>query len=316
MKSTGGSAARACVARNVRRGRLLRVVAAGALAMCAGAQAQETKDGAGGGAQGAARREIHAYRGTAGSIEVEHAAAALRAKAGEPNAPVLVRVRPASRAGFFTIEYLGLRTGEFDLATLIERVDGRPADLRPIPIRFESRLPPNAGTDVFGQRPEEIGLRVWYREALIALSAAWLLVPVIVMVRRRLARKPVEAVAMTPREPTTIERLRAILSEAGEREISVDERARMELLLLRAMREQAPAAGSARELAAALASLRRGEATGEVVRAVEAWTHAERGGAREQAVAAAVSVAGSGREVGPERGLGPERVAESAGGGA
>ncbi len=314
MKRTGERAAGACAPRKVGRGRFLRVVVAGAFAMCAGAQAQETKDGEGAGVQRVVRDEIRAYRGTAGVMEVEHAGAALRAKAAEPNAPVLVRVRSASRAGFFTIEYLGLRTGEFDLAALIERVDGRPADLGSIPIRFESRLPANAGTDVFGQRPEELDLRVWYREALVALAAAWLLVPVMAIVRRRLARKPVEAVAMTPQEPTTIERLRSILSDAGARELSVEERARMELLLLRALREQAPAAKSARELAAAMATLRRGEATGEVVRSVEAWTHAEHGDAREQAVAAAVSVAGSGRVVGPERGLGPERVVESAGG--
>lgn len=297
MKSTGESVARVC-ARRVRRGRLLLVAVVGALAVCAGARAQEAQGIADGGVQRVVRAEIHAYRGTAGSIEVEHAGAALRAKAGEPNAPVLVRVRPASRAGFFTVEYLGLRTGEFDLAALVERVDGRPAELGSIPIRFESRLPANAGTDVFGQRPEELDLRVWYREAMIALAAAWLLAPVIVIFRRRLARKPVEAVAMTPQEPTTIDRLRAILSETGARELSVDERARMELLLLRAMREHAPAARSARELAAVLASLRRGEATGEVVRAVEAWTHAERGSAREQAVAAAASVARKTGDVG------------------
>lgn len=290
MKSTGESAARVGASR-VQRGRLLLVAVVGTFAVCASARAPETQGLAGGGVQRVARAEIHAYRGTAGAIEVEHAGAALRAKAAEPNAPVLVRVRPAPRAGFFTIEYLGLRTGEFELTALVERVDGRPAELGPIPIRFESRLPANAGTDVFGQRPEELDLRVWYREALVALAAAWLLVPVIVIVRRRLARRPVEAVAMTSQEPTTIERLRAILSEAGERELSVDGRARMELLLLRAMREQAPAAKSARELATALASLRHGEVTGEVVRAVEAWTHAERCGAREQAVAAAASVA-------------------------
>lgn len=238
-------------------------------------------------AQANAGEKIRAYRGTAGSIEVEYPGGGLRAKAAEPNAPVLVRVRASAREGFFTIEYLGLRTGEFDLASLVERVDGRSAELVPIPIRFESRLPANAGTDVFGQRAEELDLRVWYREGLIALGAAWLLVPVVVMVRRRLARKPVAQAEDAVPGPTTIERLRAVLHEAGSRELSVDERARMELLLLRAMCEQAPAAKSARELASALSALRRGEGTGEVVRAVEAWTHAERGGSRDRAVEAA-----------------------------
>ncbi len=293
MRGTRGKLVRA-------RGRLAAVaMLVAACAMCGRAMAQgEVKEESasekseGAKSDGAkAREKIRAYRGTAGSIEVEHAGAALRAKAAEPNAPVLVRVRALARAGFYTIEYLGLRTGEFDLASLVERVDGRPAELGSIPIRFESRLPASAGTDVFGQRAAELNVRVWYREGLIALAAAWLLAPVIVIVRRRLARKPVAQAEDAAPEPTTMERLRAILNEAKSRELSVDERARMELLLLRAMREATPGEKSARELAAALSELRRGEVTGEVVRAVEAWTHAERDGSRESAVEAAGRVA-------------------------
>lgn len=315
MRGARGGLTRAC-------GRLAAVAALiGAGGFCGRATAQDgvKKERAGASAERTKTEEmkadgspergvIRASRGTAGTIEVEYAVGGLRAKAAEPNAPVLVRVGASARAGFFTIEYLGLRTGEFDLASLVERVDGRAAGLAPIPIRFESRLPADAGTDVFGQGSEELDLRVWYREGLIALGAAWLLVPVVVMVRRRLARMPMaQGVAAAP-ESTAMERLRAIVAEAGGRELSVEERARMELLLLRAMREAAGngaggsgagrvegAPGGAREIAAALASLRRGEATGAIVRAVEAWTHAEgglsRGGSRERAVAAAGRVA-------------------------
>ena len=235
MRGTRGELMRA-------RGRLAAVaMLVGVCVLCGPAAAQDGVKAAAEGEKAAqvnsdvakldgAREEIRAYRGTAGAIEVEYPGGALRAKAAEPNAPVLVRVRASARAGFFTIEYLGLRTGEFDLASLVERVDGRAAELAPIPIRFESRLPANAGTDVFGQRAEELDLRVWYREGLIALGAAWFLVPVVVMVRRRLARKPVVQAMVAAPEPTTIERLRAVLAEAGSRELSVDERARMELL--------------------------------------------------------------------------------------
>lgn len=322
MKRTRGGLMRAC-----RRLAAVTAVAGAVVGACAlggrvAAQDEVKKERAGEGAEqakadGAKVGEgIRAYRGTAGSIEVEYPGGGLRAKAAEPNAPVLVRVRASAREGYFTIEYLGLRTGEFDLASLVERVDGRAAELAPIPIRFESRLPANAGTDVFGQRAEELDLRVWYREGLIALGAAWLLVPLVVMVRRRLARKPVVQAMVAAPEPTTIERLRAVLAEAGSRELSVDERARMELLLLRAMREQAPAAKSARELAAALSALRLGETTGGVVRAVEAWTHAEGGlslgGSREGALAAAERVArASDKEVAVASG-----TPESVGGGA
>ena len=239
-------------------------------------------------AQAADAAVARAPRGAVGSIEVVHDAIELRAKATRDLAsPVLVRVTPLGE-GRHRIDFIGSVEGAFDLLPSLERVDGRPVSS--VVVAGEARtalaaeiftqLPPGHGTDVFAAPTSGIGLREHYTALLWLAGAAWVAVPAVVVVRRRLSRPAPAPQAPVSTEPTIVERLFAAVDEARARDLDARERGALELRLLRVLR-----AGDARSLAEAVRTLRSDERTAAVVRAVEAWLHAPDGGERERALA-------------------------------
>ncbi len=237
-----------------------------------------------------------AARGTTGSFEIA-SAQPIRAKAtSDLTAPILVRAAEIA-PGRHRIEYMGLVSGTYDLAAYLERIDGRAAAFdAPIRVEVFTQLPPNHGTDVFGISAPSFGLSARYRELLVALGAAWLLVPAIVIGVRIARRRPEPAPAPAPRVPTLADRLFEIVDGARSRELSTDELGRLELLLLRILREHAAASGggsgegspaaSPAALAAATEALRADPTHGPAVRAVERWLHARDEGEARAALAA------------------------------
>ncbi|MFM1822268.1 MAG: hypothetical protein RI967_534 [Planctomycetota bacterium] len=246
-----------------------------------------------------------AARGTAGSIRVTHAAGALRAKpVRDANATVLVRVRQADDGApdAFTIEFLGAVEGTFDLLPLLETTDGRAPDaaaLGDLRVAIYSQLPPVHGTDVFGLSAPGFDLRASYTPIVGTVVAAWLAVPVIALVRRWMRTPPPPPAPPAP-PPTAAERLLAELETLDARLAhgeapDADARGRIELLLLRVLRERAPDLADGRDDGAmpdparTLARLRDDPRTAGIVRAVEAWLHAP--GPRDaRAVAGALAV--------------------------
>jgi hypothetical protein len=239
-------------------------------------------------AQAADAAVARAPRGAVGSIEVVHDAIELRAKATRDLAsPVLVRVTPLGE-GRHRIDFIGSVEGAFDLLPYLEQVDGRPVSS--VVVAGEARtalaaeiftqLPPGHGTDVFAAPTSGIGLREHYTTLLWLAGAAWVAVPAVVVVRRRLSRPAPAPQAPVSAEPTIVERLFAAVDEARARDLDARERGALELRLLRVLR-----AGDARSLAEAVRTLRGDERTASVVRAVEAWLHAPDGGERERALA-------------------------------
>jgi hypothetical protein len=227
-----------------------------------------------------------AARGTTGSLELSYESAPLRAKAtSDLTAPILVRVS-ALTPSRYRIEYMGLVSGSYDLAPYLEQVDGRPAQFAtPIFVEIFTQLPPNHGTDVFGLSAPSFGLRGQYRTLLIAVGAAWVLVPIAVVALRLARRKPPTPPAPVVREPSLTERLFAIVDDARTRELTTDERGRLELLLLQTLRSAAQESSSSpAALAAATEALRRDAVHGPVLRAVERWLHAESAGEAQHAL--------------------------------
>jgi hypothetical protein len=227
-------------------------------------------------------------RGTTGAFEIT-SAQPLRAKAlRDAASPVLVRVN-ALGGERYRVEYLGTVEGAFDLAPLIERTDGRVAEALPdLRVEIYSQLPPNHGTDVFGLSAPGFSMAAHYSTALGAVIVLWAAVPAVVVVRRVLRPRPAPP-APAPREPTVAERLFAIVDAARTRELDLDERARLELLVLRELRgarEPAPTTAPAdlASLADAVAALRDDRHTARIVRAIEAWLHAPSAGGRAQAL--------------------------------
>ncbi|MFO0962583.1 MAG: hypothetical protein U0625_06705 [Phycisphaerales bacterium] len=230
-----------------------------------------------------------APRGAVGSFEIPDPPAAngvrLRAKPmGDVAAPVIVRITPlpGDRA---RVDYLGIVSGSYDLAPLVERADGRPAEaLPPMTVEIFTQLPPGHGTDVFGDAAPEFGFAAHYGLLLGAVAALWLAVPAVILVRRAMRRAPAPPPAPAPRAPTPRELLLELVHQARERELTLAERSRAELLLLQALRPghaETPA-----DLAGAIAALRADPRTADAVAAVERWLHAPRGGDPSAAIAA------------------------------
>lgn len=171
-------------------------------------------------------------RGLAASIEYDSTLIRIRARPNQsPTSPLLVRVSP-SASNSQRIEFIGMVAGEYDLCEYLERDDGTPAALAPLPIRIVSQLPPDHGTDVLGEGETSFSLRAHYRSILIGVCIAWAAVPVVMLVRRAMTKvKPAE-IATTPPRPTLAQELRAMLDAARAAPLSIAQRGRLELLLI------------------------------------------------------------------------------------
>lgn len=240
-------------------------------------------------------------RGLVGTYVVEYVGPRLRAKPDQAiTAPLIVRVldEPAPAGSTdaaastprYRIEFIGTVVGTYDLRELIEHADGSgAAALPPLPVRIDSELPSAHGTDLFLEDRPVPALRSWYRVGMILLVLAWLAIPVIAIVRRAMRRTPPVVVEPPAPPPTLADRLRPLVEAAMRGELSVPERARLELLLIDVWRDRLGLA--ALPPAQALIRLRRDPQAGELLRAVEGWLHAPATGA------SGASAAGSGSSV-------------------
>ena len=226
--------------------------------------------------------EAHSgLRGASGAIDVAHPGFAIRPRpVRDDGAPVTVRVVRVAE-GRSRVEYVGWVTGTHDLLPLLERTDGRPVEgLGPILVEVRTQLPADAGTDLYGRIERELRVGVPYRALMAAAFAAWLAVPAVVVARRALRRAPAPHAAPPARVPSAVERLLEEVGRARDAEPSVDARARLELLLLQAVR------GADEPDPAAAASHARTDArSARAVAAVERWLHAPTPGDRLAALA-------------------------------
>jgi hypothetical protein len=234
-------------------------------------------------------------RGLVGEVIVADAPKPLRAKPEQPiSAPILVRVNEVRanevraneiRGGAgaaagdapngiqYRIEFIGAVAGTYDLRDSIEYVDGTPVtDLAPILVRVESQLPVTHGSDLFAVPEPPFRLESHYRTMLWVVGALWLVIPIIVLIRRRLLRPPpVEVVPPAP-QPTLADVLRPLVERAQREGLSMREQASLELLLLHYWRDRLGIAGA--PAATAIATLRAHPEAGTLIRAVERWLHA------------------------------------------
>lgn len=225
-------------------------------------------------------------RGTIAAFEVSHPPGPLRAKAvRDGGSPILVRVNSIG-GDRHRIECFAVVEGTFDLVPFLEQVDGRPpVGLAPLTIEVFSQLPPNPGTDLYGLPESRLSLQGGARRWLALVAIAWLAVPIVAIVHRRLRRVETPPTPEPAAPPTAIERVRSLLDEAKRTSLDVEQRGRLELLVLAALRE---AAGGRGGLAETIAQLRRDPASASIVLEVERWLHAPGGDSRETAAIAKV----------------------------
>lgn len=226
-------------------------------------------------------------RGLAAHVDVEFGPR-LRARSDQSrDSPILVRVSPGPTEDRQRIEFIGAVAGNFDLRRYIEREDGRPlADLPPIPIMVVSKLPADAGVDLYGTGDAWLNWRAHYRQLMWGALGVWLAVPAAVLGVRAMRRPRPMPLQPPPSPPPSIaDQLRAALQIASDRPLTLEESGQLELLLLRYL--GGPAIDEGEDLATVLGDLRENDQTRPLVLAMERWLHAKGGGEAARAHAAA-----------------------------
>lgn len=237
---------------------------------------------------------IRAVRGLATHADVTYGPR-LRSKADQsPSSPVMVRVSSAADskdAATQRIEFIGAVVGTYDLRDFVEREDGRPvADLPPLPITVVSHLPADAGTDLYSSGSSWFNWAAHYRAILWTAVAFWCAVPVAALVVRRLRRPPPVVPAAPPPPPPTIEeQLIAAIAQSASEGVSIDDLARLELLVFRYLGgSNADAAANPEEVVAVFQRARASDDTRDVVASLERWLHARDGEHSRDAAARAL----------------------------
>jgi len=239
-------------------------------------------------ASGAIADPTPAVRGLANHVDVEYGPR-LKARADQsPTSPVMVRVSQLQE-GKQRVEFIGAVAGQFDLRSFLEREDGRALDgLAAIPVSVASKLPADHGTDLFSSGDSWFNWRAHYREIMWTAVGIWAAVPVVWFIVRAMRKpKAPPSAPVAARALTVEDELLAALGGAKPGEMTIEERARLELLVFRYFGERLGAAANGEDLAGVLRTLRSHPDTQELVIAIERWLHA-RGGAesaRETAAA-------------------------------
>lgn len=240
---------------------------------------------------GTAPRAV-APRGLTGELFIDLAGPPLRAAQSQgPRSSVVVRVTemtdreqpsgdatpPMNSLRRYRIEFIGGVAGTFDLREFLERRDGTPiADLPPLPVKIVSELPAAHGTDLFQSAREPFRLTSRYLLAMGLLAAAWIAVPIVVLIRRAWRRPPVVVPVVAPAAPTLADQLRPLIDAARAEGLSVAERGRLELLLMNFWRERLALDGLSP--ADAAAQLRSDPRSSPLLLALERWLHARGAG--------------------------------------
>lgn len=193
----------------------------------------------------------------------------------DDKAPVVVRIADQTRDGEFVLydlRFIAQYAGEFDLRDCLRRPDGAPlTNAEPLPVSIGKLLPDDhlgALFEIGGGRLPRLG---GYQVALLVIGALWLAVPLVVLARRLMRRRPARPAPEAP--PRTLaDQLRPLVEMAERGEMSVADRARLEMLLLAYWRERL-GLDSGIDQAAAVRALREHAEAGELLATLDRWLH-------------------------------------------
>lgn len=185
--------------------------------------------------------------------------------------PLAVRVlemKPAKDGHRYDFEVQGLEPGQHNLADYLEAPDG--TAIPAIPLEITSALAPGL------VRPHPIGAGELpklggYRTTMIILGSIWLAGLGAILLWRK--KRPVVDSAGTVEPPTLAERLRPLVDSAAKGDLSADDRAKLERLVIGHWREQLPDI-AALSPAEAMMKLRADPQAAPLILALEHWLHA------------------------------------------
>lgn len=229
-------------------------------------------------------------RGLTAQLTFSHPSGTLRALPDQSmDAAVLVRLErdaPANRTKAtnpttantqhrYTLWFFGTVAGQYDLSQWVVQKDGSPLSaaeaLPKMDVLVVSELPPGHGTSLYEIDDPLLRAQGGYRAGFILLALLWAVVPVVWGIIRLRARRPQPVTAMVP-PPTLSDRLRPLVERASQGQLTVDEQSRLEILLYVFWQRRL---GLPDSLAEALPVLRRHREAGGLLRALEAWIHAD-----------------------------------------
>jgi hypothetical protein len=199
---------------------------------------------------------------------------------------VAVNVRIAQVTGqdglkVYDVRYLVNREGEHDLTEYLMADDG--ATLSGLP-SFKIQGDPKLSKELEARvkETEDIGIQVWghYRATLWGLGVFWIGWLLLLIFWRR-PQKPVAVAAMPPL--TSAEQLRQLLAELEQGALTAEQKARLEMLLLRSWREGLVPADA--PMAEVLAAIAGGERTGEALGRLQRWLHRPGSGVADTEIA-------------------------------
>jgi hypothetical protein len=191
---------------------------------------------------------------------------------------LILRIERIERSGGqnrYHFHYIGLEPGAYRIADYLIRPDGsRPEELGNERLEVRALLPEEHDGKLTSFVARPFPFIGGYRGALMALAIVW----VAGLVGFRIVGRK-KVVATTPEvipSPTFAERLRPLVEAAASRQLTVEEKASLERLLMGYWRDKL-ALDEARMADMLLRLKAHGEA-GAILRAIERWLHQARGG--------------------------------------
>ena len=193
----------------------------------------------------------------------------------------IAQVTEHSGAKVYDVRYLVNREGEHDLiAYLMSDNGGALSGLPSFKVMGDPKLSKELEARV--KETEDIGIEVrgHYQATLVALAVFWVLWLFALIFWRR-PKKP----APVPVKPplSLAEQLRLLLGELEQGGLSAEQKARLEMLLLRCWREGLVPADA--PMADVLAAIARGERTGEALGHLQRWLHRPSSGVADAEIA-------------------------------
>ncbi len=220
------------------------------------------------------RETSKSERGITGSTTFYYDGPALQAKVQrEAATPLVLRIQRGTQPSEYQARYIGNVSGRYDLRDWLEHTDGSPiAATEPLMVEVVSTLPNDPRSDLFDVDGFQPTLRGGYRLTAALLIMLWLAVPVGLIVRRLLKRPDEIAAPVAVPRASLVEQIRPLIRAAAGGQMSIGDKARLELLLVHHFRQQASLPEL--DMARSIQLLRQHSQAGPIIAAVEQWLHA------------------------------------------
>jgi len=219
------------------------------------------------------RSEHDVPLGVEEAVIIRYAGPRLVARPYRRGASVNVRIAEESLQDshrVYDVRYVVNLPGEFDLKDYLGSADGQPLDGLPsFKIRGLTRLTKDIETRI--RELEDVGVHIghWYYETLAGLGAAWVLwLAGLIWIGRP---KRAQLSAAPPPKPSLAEQIARYLESLAGEGLSLDDKARLEILLVCYWRQRLGLADD--RMAAACRQIRVDPRLGPAYEALEAWLH-------------------------------------------